>query len=175
LSYSNRTPPRDALFASPAGAFLSTIIGIIFMYLGLPFLKWLIATISGQTFVTGWVWPNDGTPRAGQPVSYWQLQTGTAWNDMGVFVFGLSALIDAIVTVICIRAADRRVVCEIAMFVAMGATALSTVVNLLACIKLFSVGITPIMSLLAVAIGGYILIEQWPRVIRPKKRLLSQR
>jgi hypothetical protein len=43
-------------------------------------------------------------------------------------------------------------------------TLVATIINLYACIKLFDFGITPIISGLAVAFGGWILYDEWQTI-----------
>ncbi len=175
VNLATRAPvPQDNLFASPGGALISVIIGIIFMFVGQNFAKWSLATASGQPFVTGWVWPNDGSARSGLPVSYWELETGTAWSDCGMFLFGLSALIDAAAVMICLRSQNPGMRAAV-LRLGFGVTSLATLANLLACIKLFSLGTLPIFSLLAVGIGGYMLIERYPIIFGQKTGSPSQR
>ena len=151
--------------ASPGWVLISVIIGVIFLFLGQSFARWLIATASGQPFSTGVIWSIG--PKSGQPVDYWELQGAPAWTDCGMFLFGLSAIVDALAMLVCIR--SRSLVARTAaMTIGVLFTAVATACNLFVCIKLFSLGILPLFSLLAVGLGGYFLLEQYP-ILFPKK------
>lgn len=150
---------------SPGWVLISAIIGVIFLFLGQSFARWLIATASGQPFSTGIIWSFG--PKSGQPVGYWELQGATAWTDCGMFLFGLSAIVDAIAMLVFIRSRSP-VARTTALVIGVLFTAVATVFNLLVCFKLFSLGILPLFSLLAVGLGGYFLLEQVP-LLFPKK------
>jgi len=145
----------DPVFASAGSAWLSLIIGIICLLLGQNFLRWLLATATGRPHATGVIW-NAG-PKAGQPVDYFELQGGTAWTDMGVFLMGVALLIDGGVMLWLLRGVGRWTVGLATL--ALGVTALAVLVNLGVAADFVRRGGLPLFSLLAVAIGGYMLFE----------------
>lgn len=151
--------------ASPGWVLISLIIGVIFLFMGQSFARWLIATSASQPFSTGVIWSVG--PKAGQPVGYWDLQGATAWTDCGMFLFGLSAIVDAMAMLVFLRS-HRPAARAAAMTIGVLFTALATVFNLVVCIKLFSLGILPLFSLLAVGLGGYFLLEQYPILFAKK-------
>src|SRR5687768_9905560 len=68
-----------AYYARPGGdlisIWISLIVGLICLMLGWSFARWLAAKASGNEFATGVNWV--AGPKAGQPVSYFELQGGT--------------------------------------------------------------------------------------------------
>ncbi len=161
-------------YAPPAPAiggqvWLSGILGIVFILLGLRFAKWLITTLTGGTFVTGAIWGRGGVndPAEGTPVGYWQLRsfanlTGPdiAWSEAAIFLFGLALILEAVSLIASVKAGPG--VRKAFLALAIGVTALATIFNIGVVIYLISIGITlPLMSLLAAAFGGYMLSYLW--------------
>src|SRR5688572_21751848 len=79
-----------------AGAMLwvSIILGLLCMWMGVNFAKYLFATLSGRGYHTGAQWT--GGPKAGQEVAYWDLQGAVAWTEAGIFLFGLAMVLEGI-------------------------------------------------------------------------------
>lgn len=140
-----------------ADVWISTVIGLLFVFLGMTFARFAVATLTHHSFDTGVEWM-DPDPRAGQPVAYFELQGYTAWTDMGAFLFGLTLLLEAAgksAVVLRPGTASRAVLAFAAVL-----TLASVGLNLCACGLLLHVGITPILSGLAVAFGGWILFDE---------------
>lgn len=155
LSY--RSPDSMEPVASISGGevWFSTIVGLIFIFLSRSFPIWLVCTLTGRSFATGVIW-NAG-PKAGQPASYWELQGHTALSDMAIFLFGLAVIVEAAMYLVWLRNSNRlkAVTC-----VALALTALATGLNLVTTFVLWSQGIMPLISLLAVAFGGWMFVQQ---------------
>jgi hypothetical protein len=82
----------------------------------------------------------------------------TAWTDAAIFLFGLATLLEGIVLMFVRR---NTVVCRALVGGALLVTAGMTAFNIMVVIMLFSSGITPIMSLLVVAFGGWMTMYEW--------------
>ena len=147
-------------------AWLAAIIGLLFVFFGWRFGRWLAVTLTGGTFDSGARW-SDAHPQAGQPVPYWQVDHAVAgWSalsDMALFVFGVALLLESAALLSSSRASAgaQRAIVGAAALVAGAAT----VLNLLALIVLMSraPGL-PLLSALAVAFGGYMtltLFRSW--------------
>ena len=131
---------------------LSLIIGLVVMLMGLNFAKWAMATLLGQTYDTGYLWPD------GRPVAYWELQGHTAVSDSALFLFGLACVLEAAA----MAAAHARPRLRTAtVSVALLTTLLATAYNAVACVVLFRDNVTPLLSLLAVGFGGYMAFAEW--------------
>ncbi len=142
---------------------ISTVLGVLFVFLGLTFGKFALAKLTHQPFHTGINWTDDN-PKAGQEVSYFELEGYTAWTEMGVFLFGLTLLFEAASkAAIALRPGRAsRAVLGLALLLTLATVGL----NLYACGLLMHVGITPILSGLAVAFGGWILYDEWQTLRR---------
>jgi hypothetical protein len=141
-----------------ADIWFNVVVGIILLFLGRSFFSWSIATLTGHPFHTGWTWPAD-SPKAGQEVSYYELDGYTAFTDTGMFLFGLAILFEAAVVVLAqIRPSGPT---RALIYLALGLTVLCTLFNLLVSIKLMTLSppIVPLMSGLAVAFGGYMIVS----------------
>lgn len=140
-----------------AEVWISAALGLLFMLLGRSFGGWLLARVTGATYQTGFTW-EPGTPLAGQVVGYWDLEGLVALTDSAIFLFGLAMLLEAVaLATVYSRFKAKRAVLVVAMLIALAAT----VHNLVVSVKLLGVGVTPLMSLFAVAFGGYILACEW--------------
>ena len=136
---------------------ISLIMGIFFIYLGENFGRFAMATIVHQPFHTNVNWTSG--PNEGAEVPYLELEGFTAWSEMGMFLFGLTLLFEALAkTLIAIRSSN---VSRLALMLAILLTLLAVVLNIIVCCKMFSIGITPLISVLAVAFGGWILFDEW--------------
>ena len=150
--------PRDA--GVGAEVWLSAIIGAFLMLMGRSFAGWLIAKATGQPYVTGATWApgNDLGRPADSPVGYWELEGFVALNDSAIFLFGLAMVLEALVLAL-VGTRFRRKVGLVTLALAM--TIAATAYNLFVGGKLLSAGLMPLMSLLAVAFGGYIAMYEW--------------
>ncbi len=147
-----------------ADIWISLVIGIILAFLGGTFARYAIATLTHQPFHTGVNW-TDG-PKAGSEVAYFELEGFTAWSDMGIFLFGLTLLFEAAAkTLLLLRPGKFS---RLVLMGAVGLTFLAVILNIIACAKMFGVGITPLLSGLAVAFGGWILFDEWATLQRTK-------
>jgi hypothetical protein len=147
-----------------ADIWISLCIGILLCYLGGTFGRFAVAKISHQAFHTGVNWTSG--PKDGTEVDYFDLEGFTAWSDMGVFLFGLILLFDAGAKTIMVLRPGKPA--RFALMVAIGLTVLGILLNMVACAKMFSVGITPLLSGFAVAFGGWILIDHWGALKRAR-------
>ncbi len=135
---------------------ISLIVGILLTYLGGTFGRYLLATLSHQPFHTGVNWTEG--PSAGTEVAYFELEGFTAWTDMGVFLFGLTLLFEAAAkTLLAIKPGSLS---RLVLVLAIVLTAVAVLLNIVCCVKLFGIGITPLLSGLAVAFGGWILFDE---------------
>jgi hypothetical protein len=140
-----------------ADIWISLCIGILLCYLGGTFGRFAMAKISHQPFHTGVNWTSG--PKDGTEVDYFDLEGFTAWSDMGVFLFGLILLFDAGAKAVLVLRPGKPA--RAALMIAIALTVLGILLNMVACAKLFSVGITPLLSGFAVAFGGWILFDHW--------------
>jgi hypothetical protein len=138
---------------------ISLIVGILLCLLGGTFARFLIAKATHHHFDTGYTWPdNDPKGRGGQDVDYFDLETNPAWSDMGIFVFGVVLLFEAASKTMLVMKPGKAA--RVALMLALLLTIAGVGLNLIACVKLLQVGITPLLSGLAVAIGGWILFDE---------------
>lgn len=162
-------PPADpaevplAYRARPLGppapgpdAFLSLAIGAVLMMVGRGFAEWLIATIGGRVYDTGYTW--GGGPKDGQIIPYWELQHCTALSESTVFLFGL-ALVAGGLASIAARLLPRGWI--VMLFVVWLLTLLATAYNALAIVILLRNDITPIWATLLTGLGAYEAWIQW--------------
>ncbi len=146
-------------------AWLSAIIGLVFIFLGRTFGAFLIAKLTGHAFHTEVLWPSG--ENAGSEVDYFSLQGFQAISDMGIFLFGVVLLLEALVLTVQSMSGRRR---PILLMAAVGVTFFTTVFNIYVVVKLMSVGVTPLVSLLAIAFGGYIGFIEWKMLQSGKVR-----
>ena len=137
-----------------AEAWVSGLVGLVFLYFGQRFGGWLLATLTGRAYNTGYVWP-PSDPRAGQVVPYWSIDPHifSPLSDCALFVFGLALLLEAAVLLQVGRGGggQRAVVAA-----AIGVTGLATLLNLATIVYFMQQGFgLALMSVLAVAFGGY--------------------
>jgi hypothetical protein len=167
-------PDQRALYAGGdagigAEVWLSAIIGAFLMLLGRSFGGWLVAKATGHAYNTGLIWGPG--PHEGEPVAYWEQAGYAALNDSAIFLFGLAMVLEAVVlALIHTRFRHKAGLVTFALLIALTATAY----NLFAAIKLLTVDVTPLWSLLAVAFGGYIAIFEW-RLLQQLRSLREQR
>jgi len=148
---------RDAVTAGVgAEVWLSVILGVIFILIGKSFAAYSFAKLTGNPYHTGVNWV--AGPNAGQEVAYPDLQGFVMLNDSAMLLFGLTLLLEAAVMgTIVTRFRYKRALVMVALVLAVAATGF----NLYAVMRLLSVNITPLVSLLAVGFGGYIAVHQW--------------
>lgn len=139
-----------------AEVWLSAVLGAFLIYNGRSFGGWLIATATGRAYETGVLWKTDD--RMDQPVEYWDLQGFTALSDSAIFLFGLAMVLEAVVlALVGTRFRQKSALVTVALLVTVAVTAYNLVVG----VKLLAAGVMPLMSLLAVAFGGYIAMFEW--------------
>jgi hypothetical protein len=154
-------PHRDErrepeLEVSPGEIWFNLIVGIIFLFLGQRFGGFAMATLMHQPYHTGFNW--SAGPKAGQEVAYLELDGKPYLSESAMFLFGLAVLADtALLFAIAKRSKARRVLVSIALFI----TAAATVYNLYIIAALMKMNVMPLVSLLAVAFGGYMAFQQW--------------
>ena len=148
---------EDKSHSVGAEVWLSAIIGLVFLLLGRRFAQYIASVMSGKTFSTGVDWVLG--PKQGTPVSYPELQGYVMYTEASMFFFGLALLFEAAMLAVIHspRAKFKRPMIMFALLVAFMATALNLIVSLM----LFTTGVLPLFSLLAVAFGGYILMHEW--------------
>ncbi|MDQ3440293.1 MAG: hypothetical protein M3478_08075 [Planctomycetota bacterium] len=152
----------DPGYSVGAEVWISVILGIVFMFMGFNFARYAAAKLTGETYHTNVNWTVG--EKAGHEVAYYELQGGTAHTESGLFLFGLALVLEALGLLIAHTGAPgKRFFVGFALFV----TLLATGYNLFVVAKLFGMGITPLMSVIAVAIGGYMATYQlrlWKQV-----------
>lgn len=136
---------------------LSVIAGIIFLAMGATFGRFLAAKLSGNTFATGVNWT--AGPNQGQPVSYFDLQGGTAWSETGLFLMGIALLLDAAILA---ALASRGRPNQTLVLIAVALTSIAALINAAVVFYLFSIGIFPLASLIALAVGGFVVFDHAP-------------
>lgn len=140
------------------GVFLSLILGVVFMFLGQRFAQWGLATMAGKEFNTNTTWMTG--PNAGQPVPYWEIAGFAAWSEMGIFTMGVALLVDALVMFVATRGARPNTLLMMFAFAVTG-IALATNIGLCAKQMIGPNAVLPIMSLIAVIAGSFILFDHW--------------
>ena len=152
-------PPGNAAPITPgigAEIWISAIVGIVLMLLGRSFAAWAYTTLTGGTYQTGFNWQIG--PKAGQPVGYWELLSGIAWTESGIFLLGVALVLEAIVLLT--ATSSRRAPAGL-IGVALILTVAATVYNGVVAGVLFSMGILPLLSILAFGFGGYIAAYEY--------------
>lgn len=156
--------PADTYAAAPvpsrpgagAEAWLSIVLGILLILMNIRFANYVFATLTGSEFHTNVNWTSGEL--AGQEVKYWDLQGLTAWTECALFLFGLAMVFEGLVLLlICSQRQPRASAIALALLITVAATAL----NLIVSVRLFALGVLPLMSGLAVAFGGYIAAYEW--------------
>ena len=169
-------PPAQAIqpLQAPVGAapgigieiWITIIVGLLFLALGRGFARYEVARIKHQPYHTGILWQEG--PLSGTEVPYPQLDASFGlpyYSDSGLFVFGVALILGALAQLLWLtRLPGKMLVAWIALL----AVAAATIYNLFVCAKLFGADITPILSLLCVALGGYEVYVAW-RLITPPR------
>lgn len=155
-------PYRSAYDAGPPGLgpeiWVSVVIGVIFVALGLGFAKWGVAKVAGRPFDTGVNWVTEDA-RNGSPVPYFQLLGHTAWQEAGEFFFGLTLLVEAATKAAVVLRPGRGT--RGLLMAAFALTGFTLLLNLAAAGLILVDGLIPVLSLLAVAFGGWVLSDVW--------------
>lgn len=129
---------------------MALILGVFFLTIGMRFGSWSIAKLSGRPFNTGVTWGPAGEAAGkawDEPVDYFDLQYGTAWNEMGYFVLGIALLLAAAVLAL---AMWRRRAGGGTFGICMTLALIGTAANLVALVMVMQAGITmPIITLVA--------------------------
>jgi hypothetical protein len=81
-------PPGNA-----ADAWISAIIGFIFLIIGKNFGAYLFSLITRQPYHTGVNWVSGD--KAGTEVAYPDLEGFVIWTDSAMFIFGIALLLEA--------------------------------------------------------------------------------
>jgi hypothetical protein len=155
---------------------ISLIVGLILAYIGGNFAGFAKAKITHQAYHTGFTWDSDGPKgKKDDEIAYFDLPGYQAWSDMGIFLFGLILLFEAAAKTLLVLKPGK-----LARFVLMFAILLTLVgvlLNLFACMKMLSVQITPLISGLAVAFGGFVLFDEFATLQRtlPRSRHVPAR
>jgi hypothetical protein len=157
-------PPAEPLSYAPRSSgldlggqvWLSAILGIVFMLMGKNFASFLIAKLTGQPFHTGVIWQTG--VNAGQEVAYYDLQGFSAHTETAIFLFGLSMVLEAVALASIRRNTPKT---RGLLLLTLVLTAGMTLYNVILVVVLFGHGITPLLSILVVAFGGYTAITEW--------------
>lgn len=143
---------------------IAVIVGLILMALGRTFAQYEIGRFTHQPYHTGVTWQQG--PNEGQEVPYPQLDESFGlpyYSDSGLFLFGLALVIAGLAQLVGMtRLRIHGALTRLALLLVLAATAY----NIFVSAKLFGVGITPVLSLLCVAFGGYEAFLQY-RSLRP--------
>jgi len=152
-------PPHPAPTGVGAEVWFGAIIGLVLMLISRTFGSYLIARLTGRPFHTEVTWTVG--PNIGQEVPYTQLDGGTFYSDSSIFLFGAALMIGAVAqAALASRFRAKRAVAVVSL----ACMAAATAYNIFAIVLLLREGITPVMSLLCVAIGGYIVYYEWSAV-----------
>src|SRR5688572_2022973 len=81
----------DPGYSVGAEVWISVILGIVFIFMGFNFARYVAATMTGKPFHTGVDWT--AGEKAGTEVAYFELQGGTAFTESGIFLFGLALIL----------------------------------------------------------------------------------
>jgi hypothetical protein len=153
-----------------AEVWISVIIGLIFLMIGWNFARYTGCVLTGQVYHTNVNWT--AGPKAGSEVKYTELEGSVFWNDSAMFLFGLALVMEAAV-LLAVHANARfaKPLIAAGWFLAFFATAYNVVVAAI----LFQAGVMPLMSLLAVAFGGYMAMYLWKMLqAMPSAKALSR-
>ena len=151
---------RDQIAHVEAGVggmvWVSVILGSICIWAGRRFGSYLAAKLSGREFHTQTNWISG--PKTGQEVAFWDLADSQAWTDASFFLFGLALILEALALwVISSKMGGKKPVLAISLLVVVVATAF----NLYTVVRIMGAGALPLMSVVAVAMGGYMAMYQW--------------
>lgn len=134
---------------------ISLIVGLICLMWGWNFARWLGPKLVGREWDTGVAWT--AGPLAGTPVTYFELEGGTAWGETGFFVMGVALLLDAaLLAAVHTQPRPTRGLLRPAL----GATILALAFNVGVCVYYLGLGFKPYSNLIAVLVGGIMLFDQ---------------
>lgn len=167
-------PEGEGLYTA-MDVFLSVGVGLLFIFLGLNYGKYLMGSTTAYPPITGTgiVW-SPGHPKAGQEVPPEELsaENKKAYDDqivgraMGIvsesslFLFGVASIAAGLLGVVGHLGAVPLVARRGAMWLGVVVTGLALAYALYAAVALLGHGITPIMTLLALIVGGMTLFFQ---------------
>jgi len=149
-------PARTNFIAGP-DLWISLIVGVLMLGLSRHFGAYLLDRATGQFYHTGFFFIVDGVQTTNE-VPYSQLEGLAMLSDAAIFAFGLALIFDAIMRTVCLVAGVM--VQRLAIGAALCFTIAATLFNAYAAIKLLHIDITPLISGLAIAFGGYMAFEQ---------------
>lgn len=140
---------------------ISLILGILFISMGSQFARFAATRFKGLPYHTGMLWPVLDPPdeKGGTEVAYYDLQNFTAYTETGEFLFGLTLIFDALAKTAAVL--KPGFVSRGVLSLAVVATVSAVAINLYTASKFFSTNSgTPLVSLLIIAFGGYVLYDQ---------------
>ncbi len=156
-------PPTPGLGIGPE-IWFNTVVGLILIFLGKTFARYLFCRLTGKPFDSGIVFV--GGDQDGQPVPYSQVQGFQMISDAGIFLFGVIVLLEAAVKTF--FSLGFRVP-NLAVLLAIWLAIFSTIFNVYVCVKVMSSGLLPLLPGLAVAFGGYIIADLWRTYVLQKQ------
>lgn len=160
LDYGQRGPANDALYIG-AEIWLMTIMGVVLIVLGHSLVGYSIARLTHHHYATGVQWSSGD--REGQDVDYPELMSGGVvggqlYTDLAFVLLGVALIIDAIGRAgVSLRWRIGKPILAVGMII--------TVVMIM--LNLYFAGVylknnsIPFVSLLAIALGGYLLLFQF--------------
>jgi hypothetical protein len=135
---------------------ISLVIGVLLLLIGRSFGGYLWSTLTGQTHHTGIIWSSG--PQAGEEVAYFDVVGMSGLSDSAIFLFGLAMVFEAVSLAVAFSRLRGK---TLALGLALTVAFLATAYNLFVAVRLLGVNIIPILSGLAVAFGGYMVVYQW--------------
>jgi hypothetical protein len=156
--------------------FMAFGVGILFIFLSLPYGKYMLGAAENpypEIKGTGFVWPQ-GTPKAGQEVTPEELQPepkkvyqatidgrkAAILGDSSVFLFGGAMLVAGLLMVVSRLGAVPLVGRKIASGAGIAITAAGLLYGAWAIVGMLRFGITPLVTMVAVLVGGMSLFMQ---------------
>jgi hypothetical protein len=149
--YGDTSPRTDWGDTSTVSIWISLVVGVICVLMGLRFIRWAIVTTTGGTFSTGVNWV--AGPKAGEAVDYWQLDGFAAHTELGFFAMGGVLLLDALLMMSARQGRSPGLLLGVAII----CTGACLLYNLGLAIYLITLGVTPLWSLVVVLIAGIVL------------------
>jgi hypothetical protein len=139
-----------------AEVWIGLIIGLVLMMYAGRFGSYLFAIVTRHPFHTGVTW-TDG-PNEGQEVAYTQLLDGQFYSESSIFLFGFALVLGAIAQALqLMRIPGRSGLGWLSLICLL----LATLYNIVTVVVMLQAGVTPLLSLLCVGIGGYIVYFEW--------------
>ena len=135
-----------------AEAWISGLVGLVFLYLGQRFGGWLLATLTGRVYDHG---IHAGDPATTPLVSYWAVDPRffSAISDCALWVFGLALILEAAVL---LMAGRRGKGLRPAVGATLVTTGLATLLNVAAIVYYLQKGFSlQLVHVVALAFGGY--------------------